>query len=98
MIAGSYEVFVLLDEACDLMMRGEGIPGFTGLDLVACSVIAAELAQGSAEVGLDLPGTLAECVDEAAQRAASWDPGGLPVEALRLVLMLSELRRALVQV
>lgn len=98
MIAGSYEVFVLLDEACDLMMRGEGIPGLTGLDLVACEVIAAELAQGADEVAvLQLPETVAECVDEAARRAAAWDPVGMPAEALRLVLMLSELRRALVK-
>lgn len=97
MIAGSYEVVVLLDEACDLMMRGEEVPGLTGLDLVACSVMAAELALGADVEAVELPGTVAGCVDEAARRAAAWDPVGLPAEALRLVLMLSDLRRALLR-
>ena len=91
-------MFVLLDEACDLMMTtSEVLPGFTGVDLVACQVIAAGLAQDSIEVTLELPGSVAGCVDEAAKRAAAWDPVGLPSEAWRLVLMLSDLRRDLVK-
>lgn len=91
-LEGSYEVFVLLDEACDLRMRGQAMPGFTGLDLAACQVIAAGLAQDAEERVVSLPGSVAQCVDEAARRAAAWDPAQVTSEARRLVLMLSDLR------
>ena len=48
MIDGSYEVLVLVDEACNLMVHDEAVSGLTGLDIVACRAMAVALAVASA--------------------------------------------------
>jgi hypothetical protein len=96
-IEGSYEVFALVDEASHLMMYDDTVPGFTALDIVACQVMASDLAHGAEEVTLELPASVGECIDQAARRAADWDPAQLTTEALRLVLLLSDVRHTLVK-
>ena len=95
MIDGSYEVFVLVDEACNLMVHDDTVTGFTALDIAACRAMVVEFAQGATEVAVDVPGSVAECIDQAARRAALWDPAQLTTEALRLVLLLSDVSRDL---
>lgn len=95
MINGSYEVFVLVDEACNLMVHDDTVAGFTALDIAACRAMVVEFAQGATEVAVDVPGSVAECIDQAARRAALWDPAQLTTEALRLVLLLSDVSRDL---
>jgi hypothetical protein len=95
MIDGSYEVFVLVDEACNLMVHDVTVSGFTALDIAACRAMVVEFAQGTTKVAVDVPDSVAQCIDQAARRAVSWDPAQLTTEALRLVLLLSDVSRDL---
>jgi len=95
MIDGSYEVFVLVDEACNLMVHDVTVSGFTALDIAACRAMVVEFAQGTTKVAVDVPDSVAQCSEQAARRAASWDPAQLTTEALRLVLLLSDVSRDL---
>ena len=91
----SYEVFVLVDEASRLMMRDEAVSGLVGLDIAACRAMAVSLAREAEVVPVEVPGTVASCIAEAARRAAFWDTAGLAPDALRLVLLLSDVNHEL---
>lgn len=90
MIDGSYEVLVLVDEACNLMVHDEAVSGLTGLDIVACRAMAVALAVGSEPVQVNVESTVGECIGRAARLSAAWDPAQLTAEALQLVLLLSD--------
>jgi hypothetical protein len=88
---GSYEVFVLLDHASDLVGRDESISGTAALDIAAGHAIAADLAHGVPEAAVELPASVQGCVELAVRRVQRWDTAQLSTEGLLLVMLLLNL-------
>ena len=91
-VDGFYEVFVLLDQASDLVVRDESISGSAALDIAAGHAIASELAAGLGEVPVELPSSVAGCLERAAREVMRWEPSELSTEALVLVTIVLGLR------
>jgi hypothetical protein len=91
-VDGFYEVFVLLDHASDLMVRDESISGAAALDIAAGHAIASDLAAGVAESPVELPSSVAGCLEQAERVVMRWEPAELSTEALVLVVIVLELR------
>ena len=91
-VDGFYEVFVLLDQASDLMVRDESISGAAALDIAAGHAIASDLAAGLDETPVELSSSVVGCLEQAARRVMRWEPSELSTEALVLVTIVLELR------
>lgn len=85
-----FEVFVLVDHACDLVMNDGAVSGETALGLVACQAIASDLAVGARSGPVALPASVADCVTRADAVTSRWDPA--TGEAAGLAALLAELR------
>ena len=91
-VDGFYEVFVLLDQASDLMVRDESISGAAALDIAAGHAIASDIAVGLDETPVVLPSSVAGCLERAARQVLRWEPSELSTEALVLVTIVLQLR------
>lgn len=87
-----FEVFVLVDHACDLVMTDGGTSGETALGLLACQAMASDLAVGARSGPVALPVTVADCVTRADALTSRWNQGQVQGEAAGLSALLAELR------
>lgn len=87
-----FEVFVLVDHACDLVMNDGDVSGEAALGLLACQAIASDLAVGARSGPVALPVTVADCVTRAHALASRWDQATHRGEAAGLAALLAELR------
>ncbi len=86
-----FEVFVLLDHACDLAMN-DGTSGEALLGLLTCQTFASDLAVRARPRQVGLPVSVAECVARADALASRWDLARERGNAVSLVALLSQLR------
>lgn len=87
-----FEVFVLLDHACDLVVNDASASGEAALGLLACQAMASDLAVGVETGPVALPGSVSECVERADDLASSWYLVEGRGEAAGLVALLAEVR------
>ena len=87
----TYEICLLLDEACHLMMHDDdSLPGMSQLGVVTCWMLAASLAAGRPVAALRFPGTAARCFTWAAFRVTRWDPRRLTDDELFFAMMVRD--------
>lgn len=86
------EVYALLDRADELSTRDASVSGRMLLGLTVALMLASGLAEeGPPPVGLELPGTLGECIVAAADKVARWDPSMMSMPAHELSMLMPDL-------